>query len=69
MTKRRLAIYLLIDVALWALALWLLCGDPTHTRLAFWYHAHRTSSKAAMAFGKCSIRCELRYTALARNAT
>jgi hypothetical protein len=69
MTTRRLAVYLLIDIALWALALWLLCGDPVHTRLSFWYHARQTSARGAELLGRCALECEARYYAVVRNVS
>lgn len=64
MTTRRLAVYLLIDIALWGIALWLLCGDPTYTRLVFWHNAKNAAQRGATALGIVAIECEMRYDAV-----
>ena len=64
MDRRRLLLYGILDLAVWALAVWLLVGDSHHSRMALWHYSKRVSWCLARSFGAAGMYCEKRYNRL-----
>ena len=65
MDRRRIIIYVLLDVIVWIMVAWLLVGDNTQTRMAFWYRAKRVSWFMAREWGLLGMYAERQYAQLA----
>lgn len=64
MGRRRVFVYLILDIAVWGIVAWLLMGDNDRARLVFWHHSKNGAWWAARNLGALGIFCESRYNRL-----
>ena len=64
MDRRRIIIYVTLDVIVWLIVVWLLAGDTTLTRMAFWDRVKRISWFMAREWGLLGMHAEREYKKL-----
>ena len=64
MGRRRIIIYVALDIVVWLMVAWLLVGDNTLTRMAFWDRVKRVSWFMAREWGLLGMHAEREYKKL-----
>lgn len=60
MNGRRIALYMVLDILVWALVCWLIMGGTTDSARA-WHLAWRFCRTMASGWGELGMHCEQKY--------
>lgn len=59
--NRRLLLYMIVDLFLWAVVYYAIAGDHEKTRLYFWHYSGKGLGMVAETAGVGSFKCRSRY--------